>query len=64
MSANKQLGEKILNKLIEEKLVTRIKGDEGPIYKPVRSNAGRVDKMLTDLTLSKGPLWETVSSLS
>jgi hypothetical protein len=64
VSVNKQLGEKILNKLIEEKLITRIKGDEGPIYKPVRSKTSRVDKMLTDLTLSKDPLWEAVSLLS
>lgn len=64
VSANKQLGEKILSKLLDEKLVTRIKGDEGYIYKPVRSETGRVDKMLTDLTLSKDPLWQIISLLS
>lgn len=63
-AANKQLGEKILSKLLDEKLITRIKGDEGYIYKPVRSETGRIDKMLTDLTLSTDPLWQTISALS
>lgn len=64
VSANKQLGEKILNKLLDEKLIIRIRGDEGFVYKPVRSKTGRIDKMLTDLTLSTDPLWETISALS
>lgn len=63
-AANKQLGEKILSKLLDEKLITRIKGDDGYIYKPVRGQTGRIDKMLTDLTLSTDPLWEAISSLS
>ena len=63
-SANKQLGEKILSKLLDEKLVTRFKGDEGYIYKPVRRETGRIDRILTDLTLSKDPLWETITLLS
>ena len=64
VSANKQLGEKILSKLLDEKLITRIKGDEGYVYKPVRSETGRIDKMLTDLTLSKDPIWQSITSLS
>lgn len=64
VSANKQLGEKILNKLLDEGLVTRIKGDEGYVYKPVRNKTGRIDKMLTDLTLSKDPLWLMISEFS
>lgn len=64
VSANKKLGEKILGKLLDEKLVTRHKGDEGYIYKPERSQSGRVRKITTDLTLSKDPLWQSVSSLS
>lgn len=63
-SANKPLGEKILSKLLDEKLITRFKGDEGYIYRPVRGETGRIDKMLTDLTLSKDPLWQIISSLS
>lgn len=64
VSANKQLGERILNKLLDEELVIRIKGNEGYIYKPIRSKTGRVDKMLTDLTLSKDPLWLAISNFS
>ncbi len=63
-SANKQLGEKILNKLLDEGLITRIKGKEGYVYKPVRSKTGRIDKILTDLTLSKDPLWLMISEIS
>lgn len=64
VSANKPLGQKILSKLLEEKLITRHRGDEGYIYKPVRKETGRIDKMLTDLTLSTDPLWEKITSLS
>lgn len=63
-SVNKQLGERILSCLLDEKLVTRHKGDEGYIYKPVRGEMGRIDKMLTDLTLSADPLWVKISGLS
>ncbi|MBQ7329433.1 MAG: hypothetical protein IJX01_05960 [Oscillospiraceae bacterium] len=63
-SANKQLGEQLLHYLLEEKLVTRHKGDEGFIYKPVRGEMGRIDKILTDLTLSSDPLWIKISALS
>ena len=62
-SANKQLSQKILNKLLDEKLIERFRGDEGYVYTPVRSQTGRVDKILTDLTLSKDPLWKKISSL-
>ena len=64
VSANKQLGEKILKLLLEEELITYIKGDEGKIYKPVRNKTGRIDKILTDLTLSKDSIWLTVSELN
>ncbi len=63
-SANKQLGEHLLHYLLDEKLVTRHKGDEGYIYKPVRGEMGRIDKLLTDLTLSADPLWIKISELS
>lgn len=63
-SVNKSLGEKILSALLDAKLITRHKGDEGYIYKPVRGEMGRIDKLLTDLTLSTDPLWEKVSNMS
>lgn len=64
MSVNKRLGEKILSKLQDEGLITQHKGDEGPIYKAVRKETGRINKMLTDLTLSKDPVWQYISNLS
>lgn len=63
VSANRQLGEKILKILISEELITSLKGDEGKIYKPVRSKTGRIDKILTDLTLSEDSVWIRVSEL-
>lgn len=62
-SVNKQLGEKILGYLLDEKLVTRHKGDEGYIYKSLRGEMGRIDKIFTDLTLSEDPLWMKISDL-
>ena len=64
IAVNKSLGEKILKALLDENLVTRHKGDEGFIYKPVRGEMGRIDKMLTDLTLSTDPLWVLISSMT
>lgn len=64
MSANKRLGGKILDKLKDEGLIIQHKGDEGPVYKPVRKETGRVNKILTDLTLSEDPLWQYISTLS
>jgi energy-coupling factor transporter ATP-binding protein EcfA2 len=62
--ANKHSGEKILNILLNEKIITRHKGDEGYVYKPVRSLTNRMDKILTDLTLSTDPLWCKISQIS
>lgn len=64
VSANKQIGEKILGKLLDEKILTRRKGDEGYIYIPCRSQTGRIKKIMAELTFSKDPLWLAVSSLS
>lgn len=64
VSANKKLGERILGKLEDEGLVTQHRGDEGPIYKAVRKETGRINRMLTDLTLSEDPIWKYISNLS
>lgn len=62
-TSNKKISQSILAALKDEKLVTRIQGDEGYVYKPVRKATGRMDKMLTDLTLSRDPLWIKVSEM-
>ena len=63
-SSNKKISQRILSELIDEKLVKIVPGDEGDVYKPVRKETGRMDKMLTDLTLSRDPLWIRVSEMS
>lgn len=63
-ATDKRCAEKILNKLLDEKIITRHKGDEGYIYKPVRKYTAQMDKILTDLTLSKDPLWIMISGIS
>ncbi len=61
--ASKKLSQNILSVLRDEKLVTRVQGDEEFVYKPVRKETGRMDKMLIDLTLSKDSLWVKVSRM-
>lgn len=63
VSSNKKLVESILSVMMDDKLITRIPGDEGYVYKPVRNQSGRVEKILTDLTLSKDPLWIKISGM-
>ena len=62
--SNKQITEKILNRLLDEGMITRHKGDDGYIYKPVRKQTRRVEKMLADLTLSEDPLWKIISNIN
>ena len=63
-SNNRKLGQKILTELKEENLVKVVPGDEGEIYKPIRKETGRMNKILTDLTLSKDLLWKKVSEMN
>lgn len=61
--ANKALSKKILNKLLDEEIVTRHKGDEGYIYKPVRKESRRMEKIINDLTLSNDRLWRIITDM-
>ena len=63
VAANRPLGQKILSILLHERLVTRHKGDEGYIYKPVRNKTGRMDEIIKDLTLSDDSIWRKISDL-
>ena len=54
---------KILNMLIGENLITTHMGDEGLIYSPVRSETGRMQKMLDELTISSDPAWVQAGEL-
>ncbi|MBR3622283.1 MAG: hypothetical protein IKN43_02915 [Selenomonadaceae bacterium] len=61
---NKNLNKKILNKLLEEGVITRHKGDEGYVYKPVRKYAKRMEKIINDLTLSDDNLWKVITEMN
>ena len=60
---SRRYAEKIINKLLSEKIIVRHKGDEGYVYKPVRDHSSRMDAILTQLTTSEDELWDYVSRL-
>ena len=62
-SVNRKLSNKILQKMLNEKIISKSQGNEGLVYNPNRNQGARVKKILDDLTLSKDPLWEFVSNL-
>ena len=62
-SANKRYADKIINKLLTEGILERIRGDEGYVYKPVRNQMPRMDAILTQLTMSEDEVWKYVSGL-
>ncbi len=64
VAADRHCAQKILNKLLDEGIITRHKGDEGYVYKAVRSHTAKMDKILEDLTLSTDPLWKKISDIS
>lgn len=53
---------KILNLLMREGVVERAKGDEGWIYRPVRSATPRMSKIRSELSLSTDPIWKEVGT--
>jgi hypothetical protein len=57
------VSERILNLLLKEGILSRFKGDEGWVYTPNRSFAGRMTKMLYELKVSQDPIWVQVSGL-
>ena len=56
--------EKILGILIKRDIVSRFKGDEGWVYKPNRSHAGRMKQMLYELKVSKDEIWTEVDAFN
>ncbi|QRG08252.1 hypothetical protein EZH22_08065 [Xanthobacter dioxanivorans] len=57
------LATKVINMLIAEGLVEKVKGQEGALYIPVRKHTGRMKQLLAELTTSNDPLWLAVSDL-
>jgi hypothetical protein len=60
---NKGLLKDILHYLIRNKFLETSKDKGETIYKPVRKNQGKIDKILTELDRSKDDIWLHVSSL-
>jgi len=54
---------KILRILIREKILYVQKGDDGSVYHPVRSETGRIQKMMAELDRSKDVIWTMVGGL-
>lgn len=54
---------RILNILMREKLVERIQGDDGYVYKPNRKQARRMAAIKGQLALSGDPLWTEIGAL-
>jgi len=51
----------IINVLLREKILEKVKGGDGSLYVPVRQNSHRMKKMLSDLGRSTDPIWIEVS---
>jgi|GEM_PF-532167 len=54
---------KILNKLVNEGVLEKAKGQEGWVYRPNRSQSNRMTEIVRQLSRSEDPLWTYVSSL-
>jgi hypothetical protein len=60
---SKAVAESILGILISEGIVSRFKGDEGWVYTPNRTHAGRMKSMLYELKTSSDVIWNKTKSL-
>jgi len=56
-SANKKSADRIVKRLMGYGIIDKFKGDEGWVYFPDRSFTHRMDRIITELTLSQDPLW-------
>jgi hypothetical protein len=54
----------IVNVLLREGILTQSKGDEGILYAPVRKHSHRMGQMLSELTLSKDPIWLEIARMA
>jgi hypothetical protein len=61
---NTKVFEKIINLLLREKVVERIQGDQGYIYKPVRKHTRRMQDIKGQLSHSKDPLWNMIGMIN
>lgn len=59
-----KLVDSILKLLLREKAITKFKGDDGWVYKPVRRLTERMSRIKSELTLSEDSLWHDVNELT
>jgi hypothetical protein len=58
------LTDKVIKVLLRDGLIRRFKGEEGLVYAPVRSHAGRMKRMLEELKASADELWNEIGTLA
>ncbi|WP_197456109.1 NACHT domain-containing protein [Stieleria neptunia] len=58
------VAQKIVNRLLQEEILTQGPGRSGRIYRPNRSQTDRVGKIVADLGKSIDPIWEFASKLT
>jgi hypothetical protein len=58
------LANKIVRILINHGVISKFNGDSEPVYKPVRGFSSRMNKMLSQLTLSEDEIWKEISEIS
>jgi hypothetical protein len=55
--------QRIIGRLITEGLLSSTTGDEGTVYVPNRAHTQRAGRILSELTFSKDPIWQYVTTL-
>lgn len=60
---SKKIAASVVKILMQKKILTRHKGDEGWVYNPNLGEGGRIDALLASLRSSSDPLWTEVSAL-
>ena len=59
-AVNRRDLDKIVNRLLQERVLHVTKGDEGDVYIPNREYTKRMEAILNQLTLSEDPLWKWI----
>jgi hypothetical protein len=59
---DRSVRDEVVNLLLREEIIERFRGDEGHVYAPVRAHTHRMQKIVSELTQSKDPLWIEIST--
>ena len=62
-SSDKKIADKILKKLVRERILEKFQGDEGWVFKPKRHHTKRMKEIINKLTLSKDKLWKEIDNI-